>query len=194
MSGADNPQGEELQLELEPASERSDSFTVNLDELLAPTPTSEITHPAAGIFQVVVEFRKDLERDAVESDCDFHYYLGVAFWEMGLFEEAIGEFQHAYRGLENNLAYPNLVSLCSTAAYCFLEMELPDLAVKWLEKGIRAAGDDIEAEIALRYDIGAALETAGQRSAALTSFMEVYGMNIDYRDVAERIQSLKSDK
>jgi tetratricopeptide (TPR) repeat protein len=188
MPGADNPQGDELRLELEPASERSDAFTLTLEGLLAPTPTSEITHPAAGLFQVVVEFRKDLERDAVESDSDFHYYLGVAFWEMGLFEEAIGEFQNAYRGVENNLAYPNLVSLCSTAAYCFLEMELPDLAVKWLQKGIRAAGADVEAEIALRYDIGAAMESAGHKGAALESFMEVYGMNIDYRDVAERIQ------
>lgn len=193
MSGADNL-GDELHLELEPASERSGLFTLNLEGLLSPTPTSEITHPAAGLFQVVIEFRKDLERDAVESDSDFHYYLGIAFWEMGLFEEAIGEFQNAYRGVEKNLAYPNLVSLCSTAAYCFLEMELPDLAVKWLQNGIRAAGDDVEAEIALRYDIGAAQESAGHKGAALESFMEVYGMNIDYRDVAERIQALKTSK
>ncbi len=192
MSGAGHPQDDELHLELEPASGGSASFNLTLDELLAPTPTSEITHPAAGLFQVVIEFRKDLERDAVESDSDFHYYLGVAFWEMGLFEEAIGEFQQAYRGVEKNLAYPNLVSLCSTAAYCFLEMELPDLAVRWLQNGIRAAGDDVEAEIALRYDIGAALENAGRKDAALESFMEVYGMNIDYRDVADRIQALKA--
>ena len=38
----------------------------------------------------------------------------------------------------------------------------------------------------------AAYETAGDKSSALKHFMEVYGRNIDYRDVAERIKPLKS--
>jgi hypothetical protein len=33
---------------------------------------------------------------------------------------------------------------------------------------------------------------AGDKVAALNHFMEVYGSNIDYRDVAERIKTLKS--
>ena len=36
------------------------------------------------------------------------------------------------------------------------------------------------------------MKPAGNKTAALNYFMEVYGSNIDYRDVAERIKALKS--
>jgi hypothetical protein len=44
----------------------------------------------------------------------------------------------------------------------------------------------------LHYELAAAYETAGDKPSALKHFMEVYGRNIDYRDVAERIKPLKS--
>jgi len=44
----------------------------------------------------------------------------------------------------------------------------------------------------LNYELASAHEAAGNRPLALNHFMEVYGNNIDYRDVAERIKSLKS--
>jgi hypothetical protein len=40
--------------------------------------------------------------------------------------------------------------------------------------------------------MAAAYEAGGNRQAALQHFMEVYGSNIDYRDVAERIKVLRS--
>jgi hypothetical protein len=46
--------------------------------------------------------------------------------------------------------------------------------------------------MALHYDMAAAYEAGGNRQAALQHFMEVYGSNIDYRDVAERIKVLRS--
>jgi hypothetical protein len=45
--------------------------------------------------------------------------------------------------------------------------------------------------LALRYDLGVAQESAGDLEAALKSFSQVYAVNIDYRDVAERIASLQ---
>ena len=35
-------------------------------------------------------------------------------------------------------------------------------------------------------------QTADDKTSALKHFMDVYGSNIDYRDVAERIRALKS--
>ena len=52
-------------------------------------------------------------------------------------------------------------------------------------------GLDQEAILALRYDLGVALETAGESKQALDSFRQVYAMNIDYRDVADRIAELQ---
>jgi len=46
--------------------------------------------------------------------------------------------------------------------------------------------------MALHYELASAFEMANNKRAALEHFMEVYGTNIDYRDVAERIKTLKS--
>jgi len=51
---------------------------------------------------------------------------------------------------------------------------------------------DAETRTALHYELASSYEAAGDKAAALNHFMEVYGSNIDYRDVAERIKTLKS--
>ena len=51
---------------------------------------------------------------------------------------------------------------------------------------------DGDTRTALHYELASAYETAGNKPTALNHFMEVYGSNIDYRDVAERIKALKS--
>ena len=58
----------------------------------------------------------------------------------------------------------------------------------------RGVGLDQESILALRYDLGVAQELAGDMAAARKSFSQVYGMNIDYRDVAERLSSLGNER
>ena len=53
-------------------------------------------------------------------------------------------------------------------------------------------GIDGETRVALNYELASAYEAAGDKPSALKHFMDVYGSNIDYRDVAERIKALKS--
>ena len=65
-------------------------------------------------------------------------------------------------------------------------------AVKWYEKALKVQNIDEEAKMAVYYELASAHEAAGNRKEALASFMEVYGSNIDYRDVAERIKALKA--
>lgn len=145
-----------------------------------------------GLTDVFAEFKQEMEQDSVvESDIENHYNMGVAFKEMNLYDEAIGEFQKAYQGAERLPTYPNFIPCCTLLAHCFLEKNLPELAVQWLERALKAPGIDGEGEIALRYEIGSAFEVAGQNDKALESFMRVYAVNVDYRDVADRIQSLK---
>jgi tetratricopeptide (TPR) repeat protein len=146
----------------------------------------------SGLGDVFAEFKQEMEQDSVvESDIENHYNMGVAFKEMNLYDEAIGEFQKAYQGAERLPTYPNFIPCCTLLAHCFLEKNLPELAVQWLERALKAPGIDGEGEIALLYEIGSALEVAGQTAKALESFMRVYSVNVDYRDVADRIQALK---
>jgi tetratricopeptide (TPR) repeat protein len=77
-------------------------------------------------------------------------------------------------------------------AQCFLEKGVPEAAVRWYDKALNVAGINGETRVALHYELASAYEAAGDKPSALHHFMDVYGNNIDYRDVAERIKALKS--
>lgn len=132
-----------------------------------------------------------MEETGAEADIETHFNMGVAYKEMRLFDEAIGELQKAYQAAERARSYSNYVRCCTLLAHCFMEKGLPLPAVRWLEKALKAPDLEQEDVLALRYEIGSAYEMAGNSKAALDSFMEVYALNIDYRDVADRIRELQ---
>ena len=140
------------------------------------------------------ELKQDLEAGggSADEDPETHYNLGIAFREMGLLDEAIGELQKACQSVDRGHAFPQIMQTYTWLAQCFLEKGVPEAAVRWYEKALHVAGIDGETRVALNYELGSAYETAGDRPAALRHFMDVYGSNIDYRDVSERIKALRS--
>jgi tetratricopeptide (TPR) repeat protein len=154
----------------------------------APTP-SVSTGPLKEVFE---EFRAELgEMGAEEEDLETHYNLGIAFREMGLLEEAISEFQKVAKATDRGRPFPYVMQCCTLLGLAFMEKGQPGIAAIWYERALRTPGNDPESILALRYDLGVAQETAGEQDAALKSFSQVYAMNIDYRDVAERIAALQ---
>jgi tetratricopeptide (TPR) repeat protein len=73
-----------------------------------------------------------------------------------------------------------------------LDKGVPEASIRWFEKALKLPNLDEEGRTALHYELASAYEAAQNKRAALAHFMEVYGSNIDYRDVAERIKALKS--
>jgi tetratricopeptide (TPR) repeat protein len=140
------------------------------------------------------ELKHDLEADVASSDEDpeTHYNLGIAFREMGLLDEAIGELQKACQSFDHGKPFPQIMQTYTWLAQCFLEKGVPEAAVRWYDKALKVSGIDSETRVALHYELAAAYEAAGDKPSAVHHFMDVYGSNIDYRDVAERIKALKS--
>ncbi len=140
------------------------------------------------------ELKKDLEADVASADEDpeTHYNLGIAFREMGLLDEAIGELQKAVQSFDHGHPFPQIMQTYTWLAQCFLEKGVPEAAVRWYDKALKMPTIDGETRVALHYELAAAYETCGDKTSALKHFMDVYGSNIDYRDVAERIKALKS--
>ena len=148
--------------------------------------------PMNELSQLFEEFKEEAEQGASDNeDPESHYSLGVAFREMGLLDEAIGELQKVARNIEMRRPFRDTLQVYTLLGQCFLEKGVPEAAVRWYEKALTSASDG-EARVAVHYELGSAHEAAGSRPAALQHFMEVYGANIDYRDVAERIRVLKS--
>jgi hypothetical protein len=154
--------------------------------------------PAGGtdLIQMFDDLKGELEEDktttAAEEDPETHYNLGVAFREMGLLDEAIGELQKVCQIVEKGHPFPQLMQTYTWLAQCFLDKGVPQAAIRWYEKALKVNSIDEDTRTALHYELASAYESAQNREAALSHFLEVYGTNIDYRDVAERIKALKS--
>ena len=157
-------------------------------QVAAPVSPTE-NGPLKEVFE---EFRAELgEMGAEEEDLETHYNLGIAFREMGLLEEAISEFQKVAKATERGRPFPYIMQCCTLLGLAFMDKGQPGIAAIWYERALQTPGNDPESTLALRYDLGVAQETAGEQDAALKSFSQVYAMNIDYRDVAERIAALQ---
>ncbi len=140
------------------------------------------------------ELKHELEEDVAtaQEDPETHYNLGVAFREMGLLDEAIGELQKVCQAVDRGHQFPQLMQTYTWLAQCFLDKGVPEAAIRWYERALKLQGIDEDTRTALNYELASSYEAAGNKPVALAHFMEVYGSNIDYRDVAERIKALKS--
>ena len=140
------------------------------------------------------EIRHELEEEvsAAEEDPETHYNLGVAFREMGLLDEAIGELQKVCQAIDHGHPFPQVMQTYTWLAQCFLDKGVPEAAIRWYERALKLPALEEETRTALHYELASSYETAQDKNSALHHFMEVYGSNIDYRDVGERIRALKS--
>ncbi len=142
----------------------------------------------ASLEEIFREFKKGVEQQLSAEDYETHFNLGIAYKEMGLVDEAIGEFQLASKDPAR------AVECCSMLGLCFLEKGMPQLAVKWYRKGLEA-GDIEEMEtVGLLYDLGCVYQDTGETDLAYRTFLEVYGLNTNYRDVVHRVRELEAVK
>ncbi|HEV2854742.1 MAG TPA: tetratricopeptide repeat protein [Thermoanaerobaculia bacterium] len=154
-------------------------------EDLFPAGEHLLVQPAEQSLEEIVEgFKKGVAEHLSPTDYDTHFNLGIAYREMGLLDEAIGEFQIAAKDPRH------LVLCCSMLGLCFLDKGLPELAVKWYHRGLEAPGLSEEDNLGLLYDLGCAYLTLDDKASAYKTFVDLYGINNAYRDVVARIEEL----
>jgi len=172
---------------------------------ITPPPTNGSTHknlaPAATpgtlenlnqLAEVFQEFRSELgEMGEEDEDLETHYNLGIAYREMGLLDEAIGEFQKVAKAVQKGKPFRYEMNCSVMLGLSFMDKGEPKVASLWYRRALQVPGLEEESALALRYDLGLALESAGEADAALDSFRQVYAANSDYRDVADRIATLQ---
>jgi tetratricopeptide (TPR) repeat protein len=184
---------DDLQLGPAPAAAQAAAPAAPQAQAAAGAPKGESVEQLREVFE---EFRAELGEMGAEQaeDLETHYNLGIAYREMGLLEEAIGEFQKVAKEIQAGRTFRYAMQCCTLLGLTFMDKGQPKIAAMWYERALKTPGLDQESILALRYDLGMAQELAGDAKAALDSFQQVYAMNIDYRDVADRIAALQQAK
>src|ERR1700722_7243572 len=141
-----------------------------------PEITAESLNELAEVFQ---EFRSELgELGEEDEDLETHYNLGIAYREMGLLDEAIGEFQKVAKAVQKGKPFRYAMNCASLLALSFRDKGEPKIASLWYQRALEVPGLEQETILALRYDLGISLEMAQESEAALDCFRQVYSMNI----------------
>jgi tetratricopeptide (TPR) repeat protein len=136
-------------------------------------------------FQSMLQaFKKGIAANVGEEDFQSHFDLGVAYKEMGLLDEAIAEFQKALRATDGRLKSSEALGVC------FFEKGQFAVAETILRRGLEHQGASEAARIGLLYWLGRAYEEQGKHADALTSYNRVFGVDINFQDVNQRVRAL----
>ncbi len=157
------------------------------DQPAAESVPEAVADPSEQSLEQIVEgFKRGVSENIPQEDSDTHYNLGIAYREMMLLDEAIGEFQISAKDPRY------LVDSCAMLGLCFREKGLPDLAVNWYQRALDSDHLTGDQRLSMLYDLGLTYESMENSGAAFDAFAEIYGNDTNFRDVAERVDRLRA--
>lgn len=130
------------------------------------------------------EYRRRVQRNPTDLGLRFH--LGQALAEGGRTDDAIAELQQAVKDPRSK------VEALLLLGRAFAQKGLEDVATGQFQKALDAAGATGKLGKEILYEMGALAQAAGRRDQALAHFSRILEQDIGYRDVARRVEELKS--
>jgi tetratricopeptide (TPR) repeat protein len=121
------------------------------------------------------------------ADTESHYNLGIAYKEMGLYDDAIAEFEKAaidpVRALDCTIL----------TGQCRVEAGETDAAMASFKSGLSYEGISDDGRMTLNFEIGMLHQFNGQLLDALESFQLVAEKDSFFREVSESIKNLRRE-
>jgi tetratricopeptide (TPR) repeat protein len=172
----------------EPAA-TADAFDLaaELSAALDETAPDDATRGAAGDegFRAVFgAFKRGVQAALGQGDHEAHYDLGIAYREMGLLDDAIGEFRSAMASPARRIDCLHMLGLCA------LEQGRSEEAVDCLAHALAAPGIAQEQELAIRFELGRAYQQCGDTEKARVAWEKVASMDPEFCEVSELLATL----
>ncbi|MDI1428056.1 tetratricopeptide repeat protein [Polyangium sorediatum] len=145
--------------------------------------------PGVNVEKIFDEFKQGVQAQISDADSATHYDLGVAYREMGMYMDAIHEFEVAARD-------PSRECVCrSVIGMIHLQLGNVDAAIDAFLRGLEARQKTREQELALAYELADAYEARKNPEQALYYFKRVGQIDPNYREprggVQDRIRRLE---
>jgi tetratricopeptide (TPR) repeat protein len=151
------------------------------------TETPDVAPDEEDVFRdALAEFKRALDQNLPIEDHQAHYDLGIAFKEMGLLDEAIGEFQKALRAPEVRLRTSEALG------QVFFDQNRPAVAEAVLRSVEKGPEGDAE-KIGVLYWLGRALEAQGKDAEARGCYERVLAVDVGFVDASDRLTNLDTD-
>ncbi|HTY20583.1 MAG TPA: hypothetical protein VMC44_03025 [Geobacteraceae bacterium] len=134
------------------------------------------------------EFKKGLDQQLDEGDTETHYNLGIAYKEMGLYDDAVSEFRIAAIDPQRRIDCMTLQGICLR------------------DKGDYAGAEEIfrntlvmdglsgEERLSINYELAFLCETVGRKEEGVRFYREVLAINPGFRDAAKKIAYLQGNE
>jgi len=146
-----------------------------------PTVESSATPPAVAAATVELSNEVPDTVSIAEADGEAHYSLGVAYKNMGLYQEAIDEFQTSM----DNAAY--YLDSCLMTALCYKEGRQFANAICMLEPILFDPRCQSAKGQAIRYELGLLYEAESQWDDAAKTYQSIPS----FHDVPQRLAALE---
>ncbi|NLG34891.1 MAG: hypothetical protein GX548_06015 [Lentisphaerae bacterium] len=117
------------------------------------------------------------------NDLQFRYELGYQYYMRKQYNEAIEEFQLAQRNPQRRTRALYYLALC------FTEKGQLDIAFEQLQKAASELTLMDETKKDVVYQMGLLADQMGRKDEAIAFFKEIYGVDIKYRDISQRIEA-----
>jgi pilus assembly protein FimV len=148
-------------------------------------PAPETSDPGqVSVEEVLSQFKKGIAETVPEDDAATHYDLGIAYREMGLLDDAIGEFEVAARAAARAPDAWFLVGLVR------IEQGRVDDALAALDRALASPTASREQRAAAEYQRGVVLSERGQGLEGLRALKRSKLLGGATPDLDRRIQSL----
>jgi pilus assembly protein FimV len=163
------------------------SGQLDIDELSSDLNLDELANPQSDVAvdTVFTIFKEGVKRQISKSDYNTHFDLGQAYKEMGLWDDAIGEFKIAAGDPEKAGTAEMLVGMCHLGAGRLEE------AIATFDEARNVPGQSESELLALKYEKAKVLELMEQNDKALVIYREILNVDPEFADVGERIESLE---
>ena len=155
----------------------------------ARAPTAQPPAPPRGEAESASRPAVMLEKPIDDEDADTHYDLGLAYKEMGLYQEAIQAFEKVSTVPGREVQCRLMIGLCYREQGGIAE------SINQFKAGLHAPGIFEQEQLSLYYEIALTYQSmVGDAREAMYFYELIRKRTPSYRDVPERIAALESER
>ena len=180
----------------EPLGDGEDYFDLRkeLEEVVLDEDISLESKGGAGLLgkddqysfeDVFDEFKRGVQKQFGKGDYDTHYNLGIAYREMGLFEDAVTEFLISAGDPKKRL--DSIIMLGVTHR----DINEYGKSIDYFAEALDTSGIEKDERMGILYELALSNEYAKQLDEAVSLYEQIYSQDTGFRDVADKIKSIR---